>query len=99
MESATTGYRMNHFQGRGLEVSKVSKPTDLDERVIEIRCQIDSVRSRIADLEWTYDRCTDDEAEQNELYDDRRKAVDKLRYLQEELATIEVRRHRLGKIS
>jgi hypothetical protein len=90
------GFHTSRFLERGLEVIKNVKTSNLDERALVIHHQIDSVRARIADLEWTYDRCQNDEAEQIALYDDRRKAVDKLRYLQEELASVELQRHRIG---
>ena len=69
--------------------------SDLAERAITLKNSIMSVKDRIDDLSWSFDR-TSDLKEKKVLYDDRRKAVDKLRYLYEELTTIEVQLHRLG---
>jgi hypothetical protein len=62
---------------------KISSQRSLENVLIDVECQIESVRERIRDIEWRIDHGSDED------WDTRQKAVDKLRFLIGERAEVQ----------
>ena len=54
---------------------------EITKRIIEVESQMTSCRDRIRDVEWLIEQVADDDSINSKQLDDRRKAMDKLRWL------------------
>lgn len=59
------------------------KEIDLKRRLIDLEYQSESIAARIRDIEWLIEN---DEERTDSSLDDRRKAIDKLKYIRGEIA-------------
>jgi hypothetical protein len=61
---------------------------EITKRIIEVESQMTSCRDRIRDVEWLIEQVADDDSINSKQLDDRRKAMDKLRWLSAELLAL-----------
>lgn len=66
------------------------KRLGLKKMLIELEHEAESISSRVRDLEWQMVHYSDD-YERDKMADDRRKAMDKLKYVRSNIAEIKIR--------
>lgn len=63
------------------------KEIDLKRKLIDLEYQSESIAARIRDIEWLIEN---DEERTDSSLDDRRKAIDKLKYISREIAETKI---------
>lgn len=64
------------------------KRLDMKRKLIDLEYQAESVKTRIQDIQWLIEM---GEEATKDSYSDRRKALDKLKYISKEIAEIKMR--------
>lgn len=84
---AHNGSHTNHYlssDGEGMS----EKRTTLKKQLIDLEYQAESIKARVKDIEWMIEM---GEENSEQSFSDRRKALDKLKFIHREVAEIKMR--------
>ncbi len=75
-------------QNLGDKMSDFKKRMDIKREVIEREFEMESIKTRVRDIEWLIEMGEDSN---DGSFDDRRKALDKLKFVSREVAELKIR--------